>query len=233
MTSGPPAAPSDRPRRSTVPHGPTRRQRVLSWLVHAGVVSLAALQRVHLQDPHGVRALVRTRPTIFAIWHNRLALTMPVRDRIFEGTTPRPPLAALVSASRDGAFLAAVLESFGAHAVRGSSSRRGSRALLELHDLASRGHHLAITPDGPRGPRYSMHPGAAAIARLAQMPIVPVGVNYSWKIQLPTWDRFQIPLPGSRCDILLGEPLWVPEMTEDLEPLIEVLRQRLMALTRD
>src|SRR6185437_8937636 len=101
-------------------------------------------------------------------------------------------MAGLVSASKDGAFLAAILERFKIQPVRGSSSRRGSQALLELTSWAEVGYDLAITPDGPRGPKYTVQPGAMSLAQLTGLPIVPFGFHAHWKIQLKSWDAFQI-----------------------------------------
>ena len=82
-------------------------------------------------------------------------------------------MAAMVSASKDGGFLASILECFGVQPVRGSSSRRGPQALLELTGWAERGYDLAITPDGPRGPRYVVQEGIIALAQVTGLPIVP------------------------------------------------------------
>ena len=83
----------------------------------------------------------------------------------------------MVSASRDGGILAGILEQFGVKPVRGSSSRRGPQALLEMTTWAERGYDLAITPDGPRGPRYKVQEGVISAAQLTGLPIVPVGVS--------------------------------------------------------
>src|SRR4029077_6679252 len=91
-----------------------------------------------------------------------------------------PGLAAIVSASKDGGFLAAILENFNVQPVRGSSSRRGRQAVLELISWAERGYDLAITPDGPRGPRYIAQEGATALAQLTGHPIIPASMNVKW-----------------------------------------------------
>jgi lysophospholipid acyltransferase (LPLAT)-like uncharacterized protein len=119
-------------------------------------------------------------------------------------------LAALVSASKDGALLAAVLGRFGVEQIRGSSSRRGPQALLELTSHAKRGYDLAVTPDGPKGPRYVVQEGVIALAQLTGLPIIPVTCNTRLKFCLKSWDRFQIPLPFSRCELILNEPILVP-----------------------
>ena len=146
---------------------------------------------------------------IFCLWHNRLAISMIVHRR-----HPRK-LAALVSASKDGALLAAVLGRFGVELIRGSSSRRGPQALLELASHAKRGYDLAVTPDGPKGPRYVVQQGVIALAQVTGLPIIPVTCNIQPKICLQSWDRFQIPLPFSRCELILNEPIFVPREADE------------------
>jgi lysophospholipid acyltransferase (LPLAT)-like uncharacterized protein len=138
------------------------------------------------------------------LWHNRLAISMVVHRR------HRRKLAALVSASKDGALLAALLGKFGVEQIRGSSSRRGPQALLELTTHAQMGYDLAVTPDGPKGPRYVVQEGVIALAQLTGLPIIPVTCNTRGKICLKSWDRFQIPLPFSRCELILNRPIFVP-----------------------
>jgi hypothetical protein len=144
-------------------------------------------------------------------------------------------LAALISASKDGAFLAAILERFRVQPVRGSSSRRGPQALLELTSWAERGYDLAITPDGPRGPRYVVQEGVMSLAQLTGLPIVPFGFYAHRKIQLKSWDRFQIPLPFSRCDLGLGKPVFVPREATNAqrEEIRKQLEQTLIGISRD
>lgn len=166
---------------------------------------------------------------IFCLWHNRLAISMAVHRR-----HPRK-LAALVSASKDGALLAAVLQAFGVEHVRGSSSRRGPQALLELTSRAERGYDLAVTPDGPKGPPYVAKGGAIALAQLTGLPIIPVTCNTGWKISLKSWDRFQIPLPFSFCEIILKQPILVPHDADEIkrEELRTALETSLRASSRD
>src|SRR6185295_11123120 len=104
-------------------------------------------------------------------------------------------------------LLARVLELNGVEPVRGSTSRRGRQALLELVTWAERGFDLAITPDGPRGPCYVVQDGVIALAQLTGLPIVPVSYHLRWRIRLKSWDRFQIPLPFGPCIAYVGEPL--------------------------
>ena len=89
-------------------------------------------------------------------------------------------------------------------------SRRGPQALLELTTWAERGYDLAITPDGPRGPRYVVQDGVMSLAQLTGLPIVPVSFYAKWKIRVKSWDRFQIPLPFSFCEMHLGKAVFCP-----------------------
>jgi lysophospholipid acyltransferase (LPLAT)-like uncharacterized protein len=136
-------------------------------------------------------------------------------------------LAAMVSASKDGGFLSGILECFTVQPVRGSSSRRGPQALLELTTWAERGYDLAITPDGPRGPRYVVQEGVMSLAQLTGLPIVPVSYSVNWKIRLKSWDRFQIPLPFARCEMIYEKPIYVPREVTDAGR--EQLRRQLEA----
>jgi lysophospholipid acyltransferase (LPLAT)-like uncharacterized protein len=194
-----------------------------------------ATLRVKWDDRAGVAAGTLRSPVIFCLWHNRLALCMAVwRDYVCRHS-PNSGLAALISASKDGALLACSLERFGVQPVRGSSSRRGPQALLELTSWLERGHHLAITPDGPRGPRYVVQPGVAALGQVTGAPVIPVSYRANRKFTLRSWDQFQIPLPFSRCEIILGKPIYFPRTAsdEERESLRKQLEDALRAITHD
>jgi len=158
-----------------------------------------------------------TQPVIFCVWHNRLALSLLIQRDYVQKLQPARRLAAIVSASGDGAMVARVLEHFDALPVRGSSSRRGPQALLELTRVAAQGRDLAITPDGPRGPRYVVQEGVIAIAQLTGMPIVPVSYHLNWKFRTKSWDGFQIPFPFARWTVTFGEPVRVPRAATGAE----------------
>lgn len=226
--------PSDPAPKRVSPHRPTFPQRVAAALVSRLIRTTAWSQRFVLDDPHGSLPQAHHQPAIYAIWHNRLAFSLIIHQRFVRPAAGGRRLAAMVSTSRDGALLSAVLEAFDVQPVRGSSSRRGAQALVELRSWAQRGLDLAITPDGPRGPRYVVQPGVLALAHVSRLPIVPVGYHLSRKITLRSWDRFQVPLPFGRCTLSLGPILHVQEGSpEALEAARLDLQQRLVALTRD
>jgi lysophospholipid acyltransferase (LPLAT)-like uncharacterized protein len=144
-------------------------------------------------------------------------------------------MAAIVSASKDGGLLAAILECFKVQPVRGSTSRRGPQALLELTTWAERGYDLAITPDGPRGPCYDVQDGVMSLAQITGLPIMPFSWFLRWKLRLNSWDRFQIPLPFSYCEMNVGRPIRVPREATDEERarLRQELQDTLRMLTKD
>ncbi|MCC6769932.1 MAG: lysophospholipid acyltransferase family protein [Gemmatimonadaceae bacterium] len=129
-------------------------------------------------------------PFVIILWHGEL---LPIlwahRD---EGVS------VLISTHADGEIIARICESLGCRTVRGSSSRGGARALLELVRELDGGHEVAITPDGPRGPRRSFAPGAVVAAMRADVPIIAFGARVDRAWRLRSWDRFVIPKPFAR-----------------------------------
>ncbi len=218
-----------------VPHKPSWHQRLVAALVYAFIRALAATIRFKLTDASGYFSDAPQEKLIFAIWHNRLALALILYHRYVARRDRQRNLVALVSASRDGGLLARILEHFKVHPVRGSSSRRGPQALRELVSWAEKGHDLAITPDGPRGPRYLVQEGVISAGALTGLPIVPVSYHLQWKIRLKSWDGFQIPLPFSRCEIFTAPALRVPRSASDAEreTLRKQLEEEMRQITRD
>jgi len=175
-------------------------------------------------------------PIIFSIWHNRLALCMQAYYQFGTPRWPAPGLAALISASRDGALLARVLKYFRVSPVRGSSSRRGRQALLEMTTyIEDKGYNAAITPDGPKGPKYKVQEGIIALAQLTGATIIPVSEKVSRKWTLRSWDAFQIPKPFALCEMHVNKPMRVPRETADdqREALRVELERRMMEITFD
>jgi lysophospholipid acyltransferase (LPLAT)-like uncharacterized protein len=197
--------------------------RVLSWSWRCRLVDAQGA----LVEPHG--------PMIFCLWHNRLALATTMWDQFGRKKIRSAGLVALISASHDGGVLARTLRYFNVEAVRGSSSRRGPQALLELTTWTERAHSVAITPDGPRGPRYVVQDGILALAQVSGLPILPVSAAVHWKFCLKSWDRFQVPLPFARCEIRVGLPVKVPREATDEErrALKAQLQERMRQLTED
>lgn len=138
--------------------------------------------------------------------------------------------AVLISQHGDGELIARIIERMGNHAVRGSSTRGGARAVREL----LRGWPApvwGITPDGPKGPRGTVQEGVIVLAALSGRPIYPVGYAFSRGRRLRSWDRFAIPGAFARIVVHVGEPLLVPRThtADDRAALAKDLEQRLQA----
>jgi lysophospholipid acyltransferase (LPLAT)-like uncharacterized protein len=143
------------------------------------------------------------RPVLLVFWHNRLlhACYRLARER----------LVMMVSQSRDGDIIARIAHDQGIAAVRGSTSRGGTAAIRALaRAMKEHGRTGGITPDGPRGPRCVLQPGALLAARLAGALIVPVGVGFSRKKVFASWDAFQLPHPFARARLVFGDPVEPP-----------------------
>ncbi|MEJ5350635.1 MAG: lysophospholipid acyltransferase family protein [Melioribacteraceae bacterium] len=117
--------------------------------------------------------------------------------------------AALVSKSKDGDLLAHVLEKWGYKVVRGSSHIGGNQAMEDMIELLKQNYSLAITPDGPTGPIYKMKAGAVVAAKKTGVPLFLIGIACNKKINLKSWDRFEVPLPFSRICVKYSEPIYV------------------------
>jgi hypothetical protein len=176
-------------------------KRLLLWPL--GLLLRAWGASLRLEIPEADRAAFerKDRPIAFVLWHNRLFLS-PEFYRRFRGGRP---VYGLVSASKDGAWLAALYSTVGMRAVRGSSSRFGREAAEGLVEVLRAGHDVGITPDGPRGPCYKMKPGALVVARRAEAPILIVGVQFFAAWRLRSWDGFYVPHPFSRIRVRCEE----------------------------
>lgn len=177
------------------------------WLAGAGgtmlLDAMLATVRFKLVTPAPYTDLAsRGQPVIYALWHGRL-LPLTYLHRGQDVTT-------LISRSGDGEYIARIVERWGYTAARGSSSRGGSSALRELVKDARAGKSLAVTPDGPRGPRQKLKPGVLTAAQLSGLPIIPISgaATRAWWIE--GWDRFLIPKPFSTMYVRYGEPIYVP-----------------------
>ncbi len=181
---------------------------------------LTAEARGHLSDT--------SAPTVLLFWHNRLFLAGEVYRRFRH---PRVTYG-LVSASKDGAWLAAFFELVGLRTVRGSSSRRGREAMFELAARLSEGSDVSITPDGPRGPIYSFKPGPAILVRRSDARVLLIGSTSGAAWRLRSWDRFILPWPFSTVRIAC-RMIPAGSLPEDWKECSDVLRSALVDLNAD
>lgn len=154
-------------------------------------------------------------PAIYVFWHEYIPLPIYLR--------PHCRLAMLISQHQDAEILQHVANFAGLDVVRGSSNRGSTAALRELIERG-KGMNLAITPDGPRGPRRKLAQGCIYLSSRLEIPIVPIGFGYDrpWRNR-KSWDHFAVPRPYSRCRAILGPRLQMPPGLEKQD--IELHRQ--------
>ena len=197
---------------------------------------IAALGRTYHWRAEGAEhmdAVARSgHPPIMAFWHGRiLPATLFFRDR---------GIVVVTSANFDGEWIAAVIRRFGYASARGSSSRGGARALVELRRSMANGQGAAFTLDGPRGPARIAQPGAVFLSQVTGHPIVPFHIEASTAWTATSWDRTLVPKPGATVGIAIGEPYVVTTAADeagreaacrDLESRLAVLEARARVLS--
>ena len=202
---------------------------LLAWAVAGYIHLVRRTSRWQVRWPPEVEAMAEDgSPFLACFWHGRLmAVTAWYRG-------PRN-IHIMISAHRDGLLISRALGHLGYATLSGSSRRGGATALRATQRLLDEGARVAITPDGPRGPRMRAKPGLIKAAQLSGAPIIPLAGAADRCRVLETWDRFCLILPFARGVILCGEPLRVPRDAEpeELARLNRHLEDRLNALSAE
>ena len=194
---------------------PTLAPPLLRWLSRSWKVERLGLE--HWEE-------VLARPGMLAtLWHGRMIVPMTAHAGL--------GVCVLVSPSADGRLVPPLLDRFGYKWVLGSSNKNPARAVREMLERLKAGARIVITPDGPRGPRHSVNPGPAWMARETGFPILPCGAVTDRAWHLASWDDFTIPKRGARVVVVYGEPLYVaPEAGDEvIERATEEMRRRMLA----
>jgi lysophospholipid acyltransferase (LPLAT)-like uncharacterized protein len=157
--------------------------------------------RFTAEDPAGDPRVSSSRG-LYLFWHETMLYPVAMHHALRDFTV-------LVSQHTDGELIARILMMLGFKAVRGSTSRR---SLSALRGLIREGEvsHLAVTPDGPRGPRRVVQPGAVYVASKTGMAIYPVGFAFGRCWRADSWDRMALPKPLSRGACVVGRAITVP-----------------------
>ncbi len=190
---------------------PGNRKRLLFWFSGAlaslilRVIGLTLRVTVSIEEGGPPSAYVPA--SVYSFWH-RCILPAAWHFRDLD-------VAVMTSQSKDGEYIAHMIERFGFLPVRGSSSRGGARALLELRRLVEAGHTVAFTIDGPRGPKYVAKPGPVLLAKSTQKPMLAFhfAVDRAWTLN--TWDDFLIPKPFARVLLRVSRYMWVPHNADE------------------
>ncbi|SRR5688500_3292893 len=161
------------------------------------------------------------RLPIYAFWHDRIfASTWYFRNR---------GIAVITSQSKDGEYIARFIQRLGYGAIRGSSTRGGVGALVEMIKAMRNGDAAGFTVDGPKGPRYEAKPGAVLLAKKTGNPIMPFVVECARYWTIGSWDRLQIPKPFTRAKLMIDKPIYVSPDADDAQ-LEEKLRELQLSL---
>src|SRR5919112_1550329 len=184
--------------------------RAASFLFPLLIRAVGATLRFRVEGrEHWDEAARGGRLPIYTFWH----------DRIFAGTYffRGRRIVIMTSQSFDGEYIARFIQRLGYGAVRGSSTRGGVGALVELSRLVRRGCPAGFSIDGPRGPRHVAKSGAVLLAKKTGQAVLPFSVNAERFWQVPSWDRFQIPKPFTRAAVRIGPPIRVAPDADDTE----------------
>ena len=198
--------------------------RIYSWLLRLLALTIRREVR-HPEYPE--KFWNQGKSVIVAFWHQRL-LMMPFLPH-------QGRFGIMISRHRDGEFIARAVRLFGIDSVRGSTTRGGTAALRGMLRFFESGGQLAITPDGPLGPRHVVQKGVIELARLTSAPIIPVAYGASRKKVFNSWDHFILPLPFCRVVYVWGEPIFIPRDLgqKDLEEKRLLLEERLRQTTTE
>lgn len=208
---------------------PSLKDRFLAWFISSVgyfiIYFIGKTSRLRFHKPPQAAALLSSdRPFLYAFWHRyQLFLAYAHRD---QGVN------VVISRSKDGELIARAVERLGYRTVRGSSSRGGTAALLEMINCLESGQRVAVTPDGPRGPLGSVQPGVIAAAQKTGVPILPVAWAGARFTALKSWDKFIIPWPFGRCVVGYGTPVSLSP-DEDAEAAAEKVRGAIDAAQED
>src|SRR5215813_6095510 len=194
------------------------KSRLIGWIGYFTICIIGRTIRWQSEGDLYLDEIYKTgNRAIFTFWHGRIfPATYYWRNR---------GIVVMTSMNRDGEAIAQCIQRLGYGAARGSSSRGGFRALAEMSRMIREGRDAAFTIDGPRGPRYVAKQGPVLLARKTGAAVFCFHISMQRKIQLKSWDEFQIPMPFTRALVLKAEPIWVPKNAA--EPELRALHQQM------
>ncbi len=178
--------------------------------------ALGATWRYRVRDREHLEQAKRIHPqVVYAFWHGRLLpLAYLHRDENSR---------VLASEHSDGQLLARTIAFLGLGSVKGSSTRGGTKAILALADSVREGHNVALTVDGPRGPRFVVKPGVVEVAKITGAAILPVSCGSRRHRRFGSWDAFELPAPFTRIVVAYGAPIRVaPDADREAQEAVRV-----------
>jgi len=201
------------------------------FFIAQGITALCKSLKITMQNSEAIEKLKNEKQNfVLAFWHGTMLLPWYLHGN--------PTFAALTSKSKDGDLLAKILRKWNYEVVRGSSSVGGDVALGILIDYTKNDYSIAITPDGPRGPRHKFKAGAVITAKKTNVPIILSGVGYKKRKVLKNWDKFEVPFFFSSAKIIYSDPIYVSkeldynetsDVIEKCETELNLLQQKAQA----
>jgi lysophospholipid acyltransferase (LPLAT)-like uncharacterized protein len=184
--------------------------RLADWAFFLLIRLIGLTMRYETEGWENFEAIVNAdKLPIYSFWH----------DRIFAGTYffRDSGIVVITSQSKDGEYIARFIKRLGYGAIRGSSTRGGTKALVEMIRAMKQGLPMAFSLDGPKGPRYKAKPGAPLLAKKTGNPLMPFVAECRHFFRLKSWDRMQIPYPFTKVRVIIAEPIYVSPDADDSE----------------
>lgn len=173
-----------------------------NYVLYILIQTLCKTLRIQSTGSDSFKSLLKEKKKfVLAFWHGTMVIPWFAHRNL--------KLLAIISKSKDGDLLAKILRRWNYKVVRGSSSTGGNVALEIMIDHAKHECPIAITPDGPRGPNFKMKAGAVITAKKSEVLLVLVGVGYKSKRKLHSWDKFEVPFPFSKVQLVYSEPILI------------------------
>lgn len=193
--------------------------KVLPYIVYALVRIIYASCKKVFHHPNNIKD---DEAYVFVMWHGDL-LSQPFNYRKIR---PNKTVKGMISQNKDGEILSRAFSLLGIEAIRGSSSKGAAKALISTIKEIKSGSDIAITPDGPRGPRYSVADGVVAIAQKSKSKIVILNSKPSNYWQFNSWDKFVLPKPFGKIDFYMSEPYDINDL--EFDEAKEFIKEKLM-----
>ncbi len=196
----------------------------LAFLAEKMLSGLASTWSVAVHDKDRVIKGINKRryPSIVTFWHRNLLTLLPLFSNL--------PVCIPVSEHKDGEYVAHLIDRFGMHTVRGSTTRNSLNVMRGLIDNLNSGVSCAITPDGPKGPNKSVQPGFILLSRKTKTPVIPLGVavNKGWVFN--SWDKLILPKPYSQIQLIFGKPIDLKVGRDSSSQNCKILREATLKL---
>ncbi len=201
----------------------SRTKRILAHLFKWLYTLYSKTWRLSIQGLEETKKLLQeqNKGVVFILWHDSLIIS-PILEKL----THIQPVHYLISKSRDGDIAAHFAQLFSGFFVLRVGHRERAQALKKSVKLIAQNHSLAITPDGPRGPRRKIKLGALFAAQKMQTHLIPIVYTASRSVHLPSWDRFQLPLPFAKITIQFMEPIPTHD-PEEIEKKMAYMEEKL------